>query len=53
MVADALLWVVGEAALPWEFALCLGTLGPGVPLPNKVTAQSSGHLCTDSEAQAR
>lgn len=53
VVADALLWVVGEAALPWEFALCLGTLGPGVPLPNKVTAQSSGHLCMDSEAQAR
>lgn len=52
VVADALLWAVGKAALPWESALCPGTLGPGGPLPNKVMALSSGHLYTDSEAQA-
>ena len=35
-VADAFLWVMGDAALAWEFALCPGTLRPGIPLPHKV-----------------
>lgn len=44
VVADALLWVVGEAALPQDPTLCLGTLGVGVPLPNKVTTESPAPL---------
>lgn len=44
VVADALLWVVGEAALPQDSTSCLGTLGPGIPLPNKVTAESPAPL---------
>lgn len=49
VVADALLWVVGEAALPQDPASCLGTLKLGIPLTS--SQPSLQLLCIDSEAQ--